>query len=70
MKRMLCFLLAGAMALGLCCCGPAAPVTAEQPTAAPAGYPAAGYGAPAAAAPAQPAQGNNYGGVFDEDPPF
>lgn len=55
------------------------------PAAAPAGYPAAGYGAPAAAAQpqptaapagygapaaaAQPAQGN-YGGVFDEDPPF
>ena len=47
---------------------PAAAATA-QPTAAPAGYPPAGYGAPAAA-PAQPAQGNNYGGVFDEDPPF
>ena len=48
-----------------------APAAQPQPTAAPAGGypPAAGYGAPAAAAPAQPAQGN-YGGVFDEDPPF
>ena len=72
-----------------------APAAQPQPTAAPAVYPPAGYGAPAAAAtaqptaapagyppaqpaaapagygaPAQPAQGNNYGGVFDEDPPF
>lgn len=49
--------------------GAPAAAAQPQPTAAPAGYPAAGYGAPAAAAPAQPAQGN-YGGVFDEDPPF
>lgn len=53
--------------------GYGAPAAAAQPApaAAPAGYPPAqpaaapaGYGAPA-----QPAQGN-YGGVFDEDPPF
>ena len=55
---------------------PAAPV---QPAAAPAGYPAAGYGAPAAQPtaapagypPAQPtAAPGSFGGVFDEDPPF
>ena len=37
MKRLICWLALGAMALFLCCCGPAAPATAEQPlvTAAP-----------------------------------
>ena len=49
--------------------GATAATAQPAPAAAPAGYPPAGYGAPAAA-PAQPAQGNNYGGVFDEDPPF
>lgn len=58
---------------------PAAPV---QPTAAPAGYPPAGFGAPAAQPaqptaapagypPAQPtAAPGSFGGVFDDDTPF